>query len=340
MYWPIRLCAVWLFLLAPISSAVQNFGGSSDALIGSRRDANTPQANATVWIGGCTGTLIRPDMIVTAGHCTNRIGPASNYRDNVWYPVGNLENGRWADIRFGVDRLNPIATATATHFAVYSPADIALFLLSQRVPREVATPASVLLNASGIDWRQQSFRQVGWGNTVALTGSSTPRFRQTSNATFRQYPCYDGTKFCVNGATAGPGDSGGPLYWTDRTGREWIIGEAQGDFGVGARYIALFRDGVNDFLRFNLSTSRCSLIEYSRRILDRGFVRLVSWYSDGRGDNVATTEAVWQGCTTADRRSPDYAFVRVEGKIFHPDARQPPGTIPLFRWYSSSRGDN
>ena len=125
--------------------------------------------------------------------------------------------------------------------------------------------------------------------------------------------------FCVGGETALPGDSGGPLYWTDSSEKTWLIGVNQGNYGQGARYIPTFlsegkrRDNetgkinrvpnIAQFFSWNISNSRCSLIKYSERILHRGFVRLVRWYSPGRGDNFTTTEAGWQGCDGDSRSS-------------------------------------
>jgi len=68
-------------------------------------------------------------------------------------------------------------------------------------------------------------------------------------------------------------------------------------------------------------------------------VRLYGWWSPGRSDNFATTDAAWQG-SPGVVRSPDYSFVRVEGEIFPPDLPQPPGTVALHSWYSPSREDN
>jgi len=63
---------------------------------------------------------------------------------------------------------------------------------------------------------------------------------------------------------------------------------------------------------------------------------LISWYSPGRGDNFATTNPQWGG-PIGVQRSPDYKAYRNEGYVF---VEPRDGTVPLFSWYSPSRGDN
>lgn len=71
----------------------------------------------------------------------------------------------------------------------------------------------------------------------------------------------------------------------------------------------------------------------------KGTVPLYSWHSPSREDNFLTSDPNWAG-EPGDSRSPDYGFVRVEGYIYDPSLPQPPGTLPLYSWYSPSRGDN
>lgn len=61
-----------------------------------------------------------------------------------------------------------------------------------------------------------------------------------------------------------------------------------------------------------------------------------SWWSPSREDNFATTDSRWVDRLGATR-SPDYRMFRFEGYAF-PEQR--PGSIPLYSWYSPSRGDN
>lgn len=67
-----------------------------------------------------------------------------------------------------------------------------------------------------------------------------------------------------------------------------------------------------------------------------GTVPLYSWYSPSREDNLVST--AWSD--TGGIQLPDYRFVRVEGYVYSPNGPQPPGTVPLYSWYSPSREDN
>ena len=67
-------------------------------------------------------------------------------------------------------------------------------------------------------------------------------------------------------------------------------------------------------------------------------VPLWTWFSPGRGDYLTTSDPAWTNSTTL--HSPDYRFVRVEGQVLNPANPKPPSTNTLYRWFSSSRGDN
>jgi M6 family metalloprotease-like protein len=73
-----------------------------------------------------------------------------------------------------------------------------------------------------------------------------------------------------------------------------------------------------------------------------GLIPLYSWWNKDRGDNFATTYPAWAGTPGAIRSSGgvNYGFVRVEGFVFDPALPQPQGTVKLYSWYSSMRGDN
>ncbi len=87
-----------------------------------------------------------------------------------------------------------------------------------------------------------------------------------------------------------------------------------------------------------------------------GTVPLFSWWNPHRGDNFATSDPRWgmpvskirwgrSGQHIANGPSVsghggDYKLYRLEGFLFDPKQRQPPGTVPLFSWWNPHRGDN
>jgi M6 family metalloprotease-like protein len=71
---------------------------------------------------------------------------------------------------------------------------------------------------------------------------------------------------------------------------------------------------------------------------------LYTWYSPSRGDTFTTTNPAWAPVTNPDGsiaiKSPDYRYLATEGTVFSPSAPRPRDTVPLYSWYSPSRGDN
>jgi M6 family metalloprotease-like protein len=67
-------------------------------------------------------------------------------------------------------------------------------------------------------------------------------------------------------------------------------------------------------------------------------VPLYTWYSPSREDYFTTSDPYWAGMP-GDQKSPDYAFVRIEGQVFNPRLPEP-DTMPLYSWWNAARGDN
>ncbi|WP_299686062.1 FG-GAP-like repeat-containing protein [uncultured Tateyamaria sp.] len=240
----------------------------------------------------CTGTLIAPNIVLSAGHCLDmqnvapRPAGANRYRSSdqadwihpkKWYPTYNrLPDGM--QIHVGHDTLNWLDTKNVRYFAKPGYADMVLLLLDGPISPDHAVPAKPLLDASGmdIDWSQQDFRTAGWGSLIAVPPQVPggpqitpvyPRYRMTlnasgatyrdsapwpaacrvSNASTRTCGCIP-NKICVTTTSArrsvAPGDSGGPLYWTNPEDDQlYVIGDLQ---NTAETYVVTFGPGGTD----------------------------------------------------------------------------------------------
>jgi Trypsin len=330
----------------------EHVGGTTTALRFGADDVDTPEANAVVWLGGCTGTLLAESIAVTAGHCFAH--GAGVGRWDAGLPCSDKEvPGRWypieqeIDVRIGNDRTDARFTTRATEYSIPGCADVFLVRFEEPVPRTNAIPAKVLVSAGPSDGardagflRGQTLVLVGWGRTE--TGA-TPRIRQVGNAS---YVRNDDEKVYVRGSGStitASGDSGGPLFWDSR-GRRLLVGILQGPIGAvnENKYTPTFRrpiggkPGVGEFFRELVPTA---VLCDDALGGSAGTVPLVAWWSPDRRDNFLTSDPRWIGCV-GTVRSPDYVFVRTEGFVFNPTLPQPPGTVRLFSWYSRERGDN
>ena len=126
---------------------------------------------------------------------------------------------------------------------------------------------------------------------------------------------------------------------------EWVIGAARSTPNI---YTTTFHDSRHsDILpdTFNLSDYTTRIVSKSAReqiAVQNGSPEgrsLHEWYSPGRGDNFITSHSGWNG-RPGDERSPDYRYVSSTGFAFSPSRPQPFGTVPLYSWFSPSRGDN
>src|SRR5688500_8814489 len=92
-------------------------------------------------------------------------------------------------------------------------------------------------------------------------------------------------------------------------------------------------------MKILLPLNICVLLGAQGLLAQPGLVRLGGRYSVGLRDAVTSSEPAWIG-SPGETRSPDYTFMRIEGRVFSPDLSPPPTTIGLYRWFSPLRGDN
>ena len=351
-------------LLSVAPPAVAQVGKTTQALVAATDDVDTPQANSTVRVGRCTGTLIAPQIVISAGHCgfyDGRFG----WEPDRWFALP----GRWT-VGFGPDASGFRETIPVTHVNLSGNRDLVLLAL-ERAPRaDVAVPRRPLLDPpadrlTNAFWRRQNYTAAGWGGTdPGSHAGGLPTVRQTAPASGAVLDCDVGWPgaVCVRSPLSGGAqtrgeDSGGPLYWTDRAeGRSYLVGVLQGYGDEGDRYHYSWSDHQlgwpgdqgrppgrlidltqRQWIRKAVDRSLCAQLRGDAA--ERARLRPLSlWWNPSNGDNFSTSDPAWSGCDGDQIRG--YRFAGLLGSVFSPDRPQPPGTVPLYHWYSPGRGDN
>ncbi len=205
---------------------------TANAMSNGAASPNTPENNSVVQIrniyyghrpaGGCTGTLISPDVVITAGHCVMGIdAPPDNNGVIMEHPI-SLYDGNWhpiprggtIEVRFGPNGMDPVEEITARQFRspamteTLGHADIAMIRLDQPVPASIAVPRPI--NTSLEDTPPGPLQIVGFGPECR---TNQPRLRNSGMSSGQRTtaPNYYRGRFA--GTTwACQGDSGAPAF--------------------------------------------------------------------------------------------------------------------------------
>jgi trypsin len=183
----------------------------------------------------CTGTLIAPNYVLTAGHCGSVTGAAVG--TPAGWPAAAI-NVRIGSNKSGQGELVPVSQVIVQpNYLVNSGYDITLLKLSRD---SVNTPTKVANDASL--WQPDTLEKiVGWGTTSE--GGSTPSTLQEAQVPIttdaycgNAYSDFDPkTMVCAGfpqgGVDTCQGDSGGPMFGTTSTGALKVVGATS--FGEG-----------------------------------------------------------------------------------------------------------
>jgi trypsin len=223
-------CAVLAVCAAPSFAVV----GGKDASAGEYPSV------ARVTFGGiflCTGTLISPDTVLTAGHCGSVTGAA--VASPVGYPpqaidvkVGGLHENEGEDV--------PVSKVTVEpNYLVNSGYDITLLTLSRN---STQAPTRVSGASEASLWAPSTMETIaGWGTTQE--DGDTPTTLQEAQVPITTdaycsgaYDDFDAkTMVCAGfpqgGVDTCQGDSGGPLFGHAADGSLKVVGATS--FGEG-----------------------------------------------------------------------------------------------------------
>ncbi len=243
----------------------------------------------------CTGTLITPNYVLTAGHC---IGKCNNDDMTDYFPYMRVGIGQDMDHIKKSYRVAELIEApgffcTDEHIAN----DIALVRLEQDVSPDVAVPSLIIppelaLSADEVDRNEIYATSVGFGMTDANDENSSGRKFETTRWIAAYCPlegkqsqeCYNqwmaSSGFLVmydEHSNVCSGDSGGPTF-LKRGSDEFVIGVSSWVSGIDCYGTSAMTD-VNSYRSF-IEANVPNLPSPKREICDNG----VDDNNDGRID--------------------------------------------------------